>query len=239
MDKEKNEPATLTEQPAPFQTESSNEGVITPTETTSNASATSSDPMTSSSGNATILSIQELPEKRGWLKSYAYLPEYFVMLVVLTALLFALTNLLNIGIDSLISAEKSTGDDFNLYDFSNFELVSSLSSVIVGLPFFIMLYLRTKSYETESPAVVTHRWRKGFLGVFIVVQIMTIIGNLSGLVYQIVSRMVDGNDNLSLLTSATQGDPVWQLVIASVLNTALIGFAVFVIGKEYRKQGAK
>ncbi|QQS18528.1 hypothetical protein IPL68_00195 [Candidatus Saccharibacteria bacterium] len=219
--------------PTPLVPESSSVAVAA---SESPSPAVVSSPVASSGNYASIMSIEEIPEKRSWLKSYAYLPEYFVMLVMLTTLLFALTNLLNIGLDSIINAEKSTGDGYSPYDFSNFELVSSLSAVIVSLPVFVVLYLRTKATEKVTPGIVTHRWRKAFLGVFIVVQLMTIIGNLSGLVYQIVSRIVDGKDTLSLLTSSTQGDPIWQLMIASTLNVALIGFAVYVIGKEYQRK---
>lgn len=180
------------------------------------------------------------PKRRfSWFKSFAYLPEYLVMLLMLTALLYAVTRLLNIGIDSIIHAEKSTSSSSSLsslYDISTFELVSSLATVAVSLPAFIVLYMRTKASETENPDVRTHRWRKGFLASFIVVQMLTIVGNLTSLAYQIISRMVDGKDALSLITGSTQGDPVWQLVLASILNVVLIAFVVFVIAKDYRSK---
>lgn len=171
-------------------------------------------------------------------KSHAYLPEYLVMLLVLTSLLYALTNLLNLGIDSLIHAEKSSSSSglASYYDIGSFELVSSLAALAVSLPAFIWLYIRTKAVEAMTPAVKTHRWRKAFLGTFIAIQLVTIIGNFSVLAYQLISRMVDTGNALTLLSGSEEADPWWQLVVASLLTTALLSFVVYTLGKEYRSR---
>lgn len=183
-----------------------------------------------------------VPAKSAWrqrlLKSYAYLPEYLVMLLVLTSLLYALTSLLNIGIDSLIHAEKDSGSGglASYYDLSSFELVTSLAALAVSLPAFIWLYIRTKATEAITPAVKTHRWRKAFLGTFIAVQLLTIIGNFTVLAYQLISRLVDESNALTLLSGSEEADPWWQLTLASLLTAALLGFVVYILGKEYRSR---
>lgn len=173
------------------------------------------------------------PKSRGIL-STIYLPEYFVMLVVLSALLLSVTYLLGTGIESLINKDTSGGVDSSAYyfDFSSFGLVTSLSTLLIALPIFILLFIRTKKVESLHPKVVLSKWRRAFLSLFLVVQFLIIFGNLTTLSYKLVARAIDLEDSY-WFSSATDTTPWWQLVFVSVLSISVVLSVSMLMARDY------
>jgi hypothetical protein len=177
--------------------------------------------------------------KRGfWRRSFAYLPEYFVMLVLLITVVSSITSLIGIGVDSLVKSEKASSlSSFSSYseNFSSFELVASLSALVIALPLFILLFIRTKTIETESPGVRNHRWRKGFLGTFLVVEGLTVIWTLTSIAFDLIGRLISTDSGLFSLFSGGAKDPWWQTVIVGIINVAVLLYVIFVVSRDYRQ----
>lgn len=187
--------------------------------------------------------ITTVPSKKSrpafWRRSFAYLPEYLILLITLAITLSSITSLIGVGVDSLVKSEDtSSSSDYSAYssygeNFSSFELVASLSALVVALPIFLLLLIRTKSVEAVTPEVKTHRWRKGFLGVFLAVQGLAFIWTLSSMAYDLIGRAVGGDGGIfSFFTGAA--DPWWQVVLVSLINALLILYVVIVVSRDYR-----
>jgi|GEM_PF-6776025 len=181
---------------------------------------------------------------RRFFKSLAYLPEYAVMLMLLGVLVAALNTLIGIGIDALIKGEPASsgaGSYTDLYigNINSFELIWSLSALIASLPFFAWLFVRTRNTEAETPEIRQHRWRKAFLGIFLVVEGLTAVGTVGGLVYDLLGRAVGGQD-ASLLSYFSSGakDPWWQVALVTLLNLAVLVAVIFVLSRDYRARKA-
>lgn len=170
-------------------------------------------------------------------KASAYLPEYFVMLIMLVALIAAIASLVSVGLEHLAPKEtgESPSDPFGYSDgISSFTLVSSLSTAIVALPAFLFFYFRTRAFEQQTPAVRAHRWRKGFLGLFIVIEALSIVGALVSLVFNLLSRSIDVGGFLSLLSTSEQNLPVWVPITSTLFTVLLTSYALYILTRYYR-----
>lgn len=168
------------------------------------------------------------------LKSYAYLPEYAILLIVLLAVVSAIVTLFGIGIENL-AGTSSPSDPYGYTEgISSFLLTSALATLIVTLPLAIILFIRTKRSEAESPLITQHRWRKGFLGTFLIIQTLSIICNLFALAYDLLSRVINPGGVAEMFT----GDalPVWAPIVTTLLSVSLMSLVVFVMSADYRKQ---
>lgn len=166
-----------------------------------------------------------------------YLPEYLVQLILLVVIIGAVSSLLAIGIDSLIPSAKQPGGSLAYtVDLSSFQLTWALASLVSALPIFGWLFFRTKKVEFATPAVRGHRWRRGFLGAFLVTQILSIVSTIGYMLFDLIGRMVGGDDSgvFSYFTSGAK-TPWWQVVIVSVLTVVFVGFVVFVMARDYKK----
>lgn len=189
-------------------------------------------------------SITDTPHKQkkvGFLRrTFAYLPEYFVMLVTLVVTVSAINSLIGIGIDSLVKDDTKQSSPYygSSYaeNFSSFELVASLSALVVALPLFLILLIRIKTTEAQTPAVKTHRWRKGFLGVFIVTQSLAVIWTLSALAYDLIGRAISVDGGLFSMIGDYGADPWWQVTIVALLNALLLFYVILVVSRDYRTQ---
>ncbi len=166
-----------------------------------------------------------------------YLPEYLVMLILLAVVVGAITSLFAIGIDSVIPAETASKTSAYGADFSSFQLTWSLAALLSALPLFVWLFLRTRKVESSTPAVRNHRWRRGFLAGFIVVEILSIVSSVNSLFFDLIGRAI-GEDNSGIFSYFASGDkdPWWQSVIITVVSVTLLGFVVFVMARDYRKR---
>ncbi len=177
-----------------------------------------------------------------WLtRAKAYLPEYAVMLILLSSVVFAVNTLVGIGIDALIAAEAAKTTSSYSYSagyadsFVSFQLVWSLAVVVIALPLMMLLYARTKGSESEAPAIVDHRWRKGFLGVFVAAHALSFICVVTGLAFDLLSRLIDTNGILGIFGANEAADPWWQITLILLLNAALIGYVVMAMAANYRR----
>lgn len=182
----------------------------------------------------------EAPKKKGFFKkSFAYLPEYLVMLLTLMATVSAIVTLIGTGIDSLVKSEKAgtTSSYASAYseNFNSFELVASLSTLAVALPIFIILFIRTKSIEQETPGVRNHRWRKGFLGSFLAIEGITVICTLISVAYDLIGRAIDSDNGVFSLFSGGAKDPWWQVVLTGLLSVAILLYVIYVVSRDYKQ----
>ena len=185
-----------------------------------------------------IQSLVAARKPRFWSRAFAYLPEYLVMLVLLSATVSAITSLIGTGIDSLVKSEsKMSVSSFSSYgeNFSSFALVASLSTLAITLPLFILLFARTKGSELDKPAIKGHRWRKGFLAVFLVVEGLALIWTLIDVAYDLIGRAVGSSSGVFSLISSGSSDPWWQVVLVGLINALLITYVLFVISRDYRQ----
>lgn len=169
------------------------------------------------------------------LKSYAYLPEYAVLLIVLLAVVSAITTLFGIGIENLAGTSGPSDPYGYTEGISSFLLTSALASLIVTLPLAIALFVRTKRSEADAPLITQHRWRKGFLGAFLIIQTLSIIGSLFALAFDLLTRVINPGDAMAMFSS---GDPlpIWAPIVTTLLSVSLMSLVVFVMSADYRKQ---
>jgi hypothetical protein len=105
------------------------------------------------------------------------------------------------------------------------------------LPLFIVLYVRTRGSERQTPQIRAHRWRKGFLGGFIVLQILGMAYAIAALAFNLISRVMPVGD-LSAAYGATD-DPVWKPLLTTLVTVALTGFVIWVVTRHYKQSGDK
>ncbi len=191
---------------------------------------------------AQFIDSPEAPRKQSkkWLVSLAYLPEYFIMLVSLGSILAAITTLVRYGING-IGANNSASQSYSYFDsFSSFSLVISLASLAVFVPIFSWLYVRTRGTERIMPLVRAHRWRKAFLGVFIVTEILTVIFSLVWLGYDLVSRVIPEADLYSSYTNNGADEvPLWKPILTTVISATITLFVVWIVSIRYKQTGAE
>jgi hypothetical protein len=196
---------------------------------------------TSDSDPAPVVAMTPRNKRGGLLRVKAYLPEFVVMLFVLSWLVYGLNTLVSVGIDSLIPNSPST-DSYSSYtstafsSFSAFELVWALSITIISGPLFFLLFARTKKAEKEAPLIKDHRWRKAALATFLVINTLGVVGILVALAFDLLSRMISPDGLLGLLGAGSMASPWWQVTIVAVLNAALLGFVVFMMSNDYRSK---
>ena len=167
-------------------------------------------------------------------KSYAYLPEYAVLLIVLLSVVSAITILFGIGIENLAGGSKSSDPYGYTEGIDTFLLTSSLASLVVTLPLAIVLFIRTKRSEAEEPLITQHRWRKGFLGTFLIIQTLSIICSLFALAYDLLSRVINPGGLAEMFAGNML--PVWAPIVTTLLSVSLMSLVVFVMSADYRKQ---
>lgn len=170
---------------------------------------------------------------RLWLsESVAYLPELFVSLWVLAGLHISVILLFNNLIDNV---GKSSGSSF-LSSFSYGTTIASIASIIVALPVWYVLLRRTEGTEKAYPIIVWHKWRRAFIGIFIVFLILAVLGILTALVYEVLSKLaVSGIE-----TGADSGFP-WRTYLKEIFAGALFTFTAFTQMRKYAgsKRGSK
>lgn len=171
------------------------------------------------------------------LKSNAYLPEYLLMLISLGSILASINTLVSYGIDAL----GETGSSSAAYDpfgaVSSFSMVISLASLAVFVPFFVALYKRTRNSESETPLIRAHRWRKGFLGAFIVLQVLAIIGSLIAMFYDIFSKFIPQANLYSAYasTDSSADAPLWKPIVSTLIHVILTSLVVWIVTRDYRQ----
>ncbi len=177
---------------------------------------------------------------KGLLRTSAYLPEYAVMLILLLALVGSVVTLIGLGIDSLIHGEQATTtsaySDLYSGSISTFELIWSLTVLIVSLPVFVWLFIRTRKTESEVPQIRRHRWRKAFLGIFLVIEGLTAVWTVGDLVYDLLGRAIGGDAGLFSYFSSGGQDPWWQGVIITILSVTVLLATIFVMSRDYRSR---
>ncbi len=171
--------------------------------------------------------------RNGWLVARAYLPEFLIMLVALASVLSATSSLIATGIDKLPPNNSSSMDVWGA--LSSYTLLISLASLVVFLPIFVLLYLRTQGTEKQTPDVVTHRWRKGLLGGFIVIEALGVIVSLISLVYTLLSQFI--KVGVPLVGSSVSTTPVWKTIVSTLVSVALVTFVIWVVSRHYARVG--
>lgn len=166
-----------------------------------------------------------------------YLPEYLVQLILLAILISSITSLFSIGVDSVIPSETARNAGGYGADISSFQLTWSLAGLLSSLPLFLWLFIRTRKVQSEIPEVRNHRWRRGFLGAFIVLQVLVIVSTINGMLFDLIDRAI-GQESSGIFSFLASGDkdPWWQVVLVSLLSVAFIGFVVYVMARDYRRK---
>lgn len=172
--------------------------------------------------------------RRGFWRSTAYLPEYFVMLVLLLVLVGSVSSLLAIGIDDLVKSEDLvTVSNPYIGNVTSFQLAWSLAALLATLPVFAWLFVRTRNTEAEVPAVKQHRWRKGFLGAFLAIVGLSAVWSLGGFFFGLLARML-GEEGTLMSMLFVSPNPWWQDLIATGVNLGVLTLVIYVMSRDYR-----
>ena len=189
------------------------------------------------SGNFYDPTIQTIPEIKaeqsgilGKIKNIigntrAYIPEYAVLLLV-TGSLLCIINALFWGIIDYIGNPKPTGiwGGGWQYTYSLFVLASAIASI----PIVLLLTYRTKGTEKDLNDIRGSSWRRGLLGVFLVIFGLTTVGYLVAFVYQVVSQMAGAG-----LVTANLG--AWKNYIKIGFSVVLFRITTLIYARDYRQ----
>lgn len=129
-------------------------------------------------------------------RTRAYLAEYAVQLIVLGTLI-TLVNSFFAGIMDSFGEASSGWLSSWMYQVS----IGQLAAVVAIIPLLILLSLRTGGTEEVSPIVKESNWRKAFLGIFLIVIGLTAVGYAIGLVYVVVSMIMNAGLAVDAATS--------------------------------------
>jgi hypothetical protein len=153
-----------------------------------------------------------------------YLPEYFVTLWVLFGLHISVLFLFSNIIDNI--AKSASTSIWDTYGYTT--TITSLATAIVLVPAYYFFAQRTAGTENEEPRVKTHRWRKGFLAIFLVLVTLALIGSVTTLAYQIVSQLASIG-----IKTGTQSS-VWRAYVKDIFAILLFGFTLVFQSRDYR-----
>jgi hypothetical protein len=153
-----------------------------------------------------------------------YLPEYFVMLWVLFGLHISVLFLFGNIIDNI--AKSGPRSIWDSYSYTT--TIASLATAIVLVPAFYFFAQRTAGSETNEPVIKTHRWRKGFLAIFLVLVTLALIASVTTLAYQIVSQLASIGIKTGTQTS------VWRAYVKDIFAILLFGFTLVFQSRDYR-----
>jgi len=188
---------------------------------------------------ATFSPVSKAPKSKGWLYSSVYLPEYFVALFALATVTGSIALLVDLGIKYMFADTAALSQGIG-GAIDVLQLNWALASLVVALPVFVFLYMRLMNREKQDPGVVTHRWRKGFLGIFVVLEVLSVIGGFIGLFLSIFSRYitVSGGSDQYYTTSVSVTGPqedIWRMILAAVLTGAITLFVAYVVARRYQE----
>lgn len=223
---------------SPYQNNDANRAPVSQGAIGGQATASDIEPATTSTASSPFqakitVDPQPVSDKRSFVAN-AYLPEYLLMLISLGSILAAINTLVTYGIDAIgkSTASASSYDPFGAA--SSLSMILSLATLAAFIPFFVVLYLRTRNSERVNPLIRAHRWRKGFLGTFIVLQLLTIVGSFIGMFYSLFSRFIPQVSLYGSDGSSADG-PVWKPIVTALVHALLTGLVVWVVTRDYRQ----
>lgn len=171
----------------------------------------------------------------GWLRATAYLPEFFIMLVTLASIVGATLGLINFAIISYTSTSSPSAEAYSYSaDYSSWQSQFALAVLIIALPVFVWLYIRSVNYEKSVPAVTTNKWRRGFLGAFLIYEAVSLIGSLVGMAFILVTK-ISGLEVSALFFNVQNTQPWGAVVLDGLLAAAVYTYVIWRMSWSYRR----
>lgn len=155
-----------------------------------------------------------------------YVVEFVVYLLASSALI-AISAILWRDIISSFGAQD-IGSLFGA-SFAYMSSIGMFAALAVLIPILLFTQSRNSRLELQNPEIKNHRWRKGFLGFFLVVLAISAISSAIGLLQGIFSSIA----NIGLSTGDAQ--PVlWKSVAIQLFNVVLFAGVAAIYARDYR-----
>lgn len=154
----------------------------------------------------------------------AYLVKYFLSLLITGTLIALVISFFSSIVDSLGAESADSGWT------AQFAYQSSLGKVSVAIVFGAALWLLAKQcYATEKafPAIKTNRWRKGFLGVFLILLGIAALSAGATLVYNIVSLIA------SMGITYIDGAETTKSIVNNVFATTVLTLTAILYAQDF------
>lgn len=165
------------------------------------------------------------PEGNRGGKPTSYLVEYILSLIMVGTLLgLAITFFGNI-LDSIGGDSASSGWAAR-WAFTT--SLTQLSTAIVFVVGFWWLARRSYRVEDNAPEVKQHRWRKGFLGLFLVLVGLAALSAAVALVYHVLSLLA------SIGVTDIEGWEATKNILISLFSTVLLAATAMLYTQDYR-----
>lgn len=164
----------------------------------------------------TITSFSEMTS--GGLKlARAYLVEYFMSLLITGTLIGVAISFFNSIVSSI--GANSSGSGW-VAKFAYTSSLATLSTALVFIAVLVFVSRRCRALEEESPEIKANRWRKGFLGFFLILVAIAALSATVALVYGLVSLIASIG-----VTSVHIGDTIKGLSVT--------GFSVIILASTF------
>ncbi len=155
-----------------------------------------------------------------------YIVEYIIYLVASGSLIAIAIYLWN----SIISSVGSDPSGALLGDsFAYTTSIGIIAAILILLPALLWLQGRNHHLEEQAPQIKNHKWRKGFLAVFLLIiglsAISATIGLLQGLLTALSSVGLKTSDNQPVL---------WKSIVTQSFNIVLLVSTAAIYARDYR-----
>lgn len=164
--------------------------------------------------------------KRMFKESRAYLVEYFLILISTGIMLGVIIAMLSNIIDYTDSDRGASIFDSYAYTAS----VSMIAALLVVVPLIVLLSKRIQGSEAVNPALKDRGWRKGFLGIFLIITSLFALGYTIAFMYTLVSYFASfglGGDAKSF---------PWRGLLENGVAAGLFTFTAWLYSYDYRLQ---
>jgi cytochrome b561 len=159
-------------------------------------------------------------------QSRAYLVEYALVLIMTGTVLGVITTMLS---TILKYSDPSRGHSY--FDGYAYKLsVGLIASLIVVIPLLLLLMRRVNKTEIFSTGLKNINWRKGFLGIFLLIVSLYSIGYAVAFMYDLVSYFASfglGGDSTTF---------PWRGLLENGLTALLFASTAWLYSYDYREQ---
>lgn len=164
--------------------------------------------------------------KQMFQESRAYLVEYFMILISTGVLLGVVAAMFS----NIIAYTDKDRDPGMLDGFAYTASVSMIASLLIVIPLIVVLTKRITGSEFKNAALKDMGWRKGFLGIFLVITSLFALGYAIGYMYELVSYFASfglGGDAKSF---------PWRGLLENGVIASLFTFTAWLYSYDYRQQ---
>ncbi len=166
-----------------------------------------------------------------WSESRAYLVEYALLLIALGTLLGTANSMFGGIIDYLGQVPKASWWSSGTWAYT--ASLSMLATIVVFIPTFFLLTKRTEGSEGVNPEIKSLRWRKGFLGIFLILTTIVALGYGVAFFYTIFSKIA----SVGLPNDGTA--TVWRSITKDLFAFVLFALTVWLYSRDYGLQKDK